>query len=297
MKFQKKALLICVAIITSLTVLFSFNACTATTDEPPESSAEGTKFTYARLTDNYAEEKTRLSLYNEEDITDRLKALNQELNSQFNYYELSFQALQSLSYFDGDNRFVKVYNRKGDQIKNQQITIDGQECYVTSLYTLQTNKNLFDNQLSSLEKGESFDASDYLLSDSKAVPVILGWNYLEYADIGDVFHLNYLEKNMDFCVQGFFTKGLSIKLNNSVICLDDYICMPSLDMEDATVPGDEDHLFQVRQYLQKNQGYIQLADDIDQELVESQLAALCSSFDLDYSLPGTLYQMNILCGE
>ena len=45
--------------------------------------------------------------------------------------------------YKGTDNFVKIYNRKGDQIKNQKIEIDEQICYVTSLNTIGVNEKFF----------------------------------------------------------------------------------------------------------------------------------------------------------
>mgnify|MGYP001101721759 FL=1 len=65
----------------------------------PEQSNSDTFF--AQLVDHYVDDDKLTALYNEPDILERLIAFNKCLNEQLNYYELSFQALQSLEYFKG----------------------------------------------------------------------------------------------------------------------------------------------------------------------------------------------------
>ena len=51
---------------------------------------------YVMLADEYLDDDDLSELYSEEDILTRLSKLNDDLNKNFDYYELSFQALQSL---------------------------------------------------------------------------------------------------------------------------------------------------------------------------------------------------------
>ena len=143
----------------------------------PEQSNSDTFF--AQLVDHYVDDDKLTALYNEPDILERLIAFNKCLNEQLNYYELSFQALQSLEYFKGTDNFVKIYNRKGDQIKNQKIEIDEQICYVTSLNTIGVNEKFFNEYLPLVEEGNSFASEDYILSTSTEIPIILGHHYKE----------------------------------------------------------------------------------------------------------------------
>ncbi len=170
----------------------------------PEQSNSDTFF--AQLVDHYVDDDKLTALYNEPDILERLIAFNKCLNEQLNYYELSFQALQSLEYFKGTDNFVKIYNRKGDQIKNQKIEIDEQICYVTSLNTIGVNEKFFNEYLPLVEEGNSFASEDYILSTSTEIPIILGHHYKKYYKVGDIIQLNFLEKNFDFYIKGFSRK-------------------------------------------------------------------------------------------
>lgn len=109
----------------------------------------------------------------------------------------------------GDERFVKIYNRRGGKIINQEINIDGKRCYVTSFNTLQTNERFFSENLNFVDEGEGFEKKDYLLSASEKVPIILGHNYKKDVNLGETFTLNYLEKNLEFYVKGFFEEELA----------------------------------------------------------------------------------------
>lgn len=130
---------------------------------------------FIQISDNYPDEDSRAELFGEEKIIERLIAFNKNLNCNWDYYEITTQALQSKEFYSGDERFVKIYNRKGGQIKNQIITENEESHYVTSLNTIQMSKKAFDKYLPEIESGERFNDDDFVLSDSDSIPIILGY--------------------------------------------------------------------------------------------------------------------------
>lgn len=248
----------------------------------PEQSNSDTFF--AQLVDHYVDDDKLTALYNEPDILERLIAFNKCLNEQLNYYELSFQALQSLEYFKGTDNFVKIYNRKGDQIKNQKIEIDEQICYVTSLNTIGVNEKFFNEYLPLVEEGNSFASKDYILSTSTEIPIILGHHYKKYYKVGDIIQLNFLEKNFDFYIKGFFPENLSIYYNSKSIDINNYICMPSFNYTAKSEDANDNLIWWARYYLQKNHGYIRYNSQDELESIKQIVTELAQKYDLDYSI-------------
>lgn len=257
-------------------------SCTSIESSTPDQS--NSKLFFVQLVDHYVDDDKLTTLYNEPDILERLITFNKCLNEQFNYYELSFQALQSLEYFKGNDNFVKIYNRKGGQIKNQKIEIDDQICYVTSLNTIRTNQNFFNEYLPFIQEGNAFISEDYVLSDLTEIPIILGSHYKKYYEVGDIIQLNFLEKNFDFYIKGFFTENLSIDYNSKNIDMDDYICMPSFNCTIGSEYINENLIWWVRYYLQKNNGYIKYSSQDDLEYIKEVVSDLAQKYDLDYSI-------------
>jgi len=249
---------------------------------------------YVMLADEYLDDDDLSELYSEEDILTRLSKLNDDLNKNFDYYELSFQALQSLEYYNLDDDFVKVYNRKGDKIQNQAIKIDGRSHYVTSLNTVQVNKRFFDSYLASIEKGEAFNDDDYILSTSENIPVLLGYNYTPYYNIGDTLKLNYLGSDMTFYIKGFLSENLEFIKDNETISMDNYICVPSFKIASASQQTDseQDLVFKIRYYLQKNRGFIQYGINNDIKKIKQEINDLANKYDLAYTVLNTTYNIS-----
>ena len=80
---------------------------------------------------------------------------------------ISFQALLSFDYYNGNERF---FNEKSNYV----------------------------------DKGEGFEENDHILSSLEKVSIILGYDYENYVDLWEIFTINYLEKNLYFYAKGFF---------------------------------------------------------------------------------------------
>ena len=63
---------------------------------------------FIQISDNYPDEDSRAELFGEEKIIERLIAFNKNLNCNWDYYEITTQALQSKEFYSGDERFVNI---------------------------------------------------------------------------------------------------------------------------------------------------------------------------------------------
>lgn len=240
---------------------------------------------FIQTVDRYVDDDALDILYTNT-MYQNLKEFNLTLNSDFDFYEITFQPLQSLQYFNLDNKFIHR-NRNG-VIKNQEIVIEGEKCYVTSLSTIQVNNNAYNTFLNSLAKGDSFKTDDFNYENDNIIPIILGNDYLQYYDVGEIIKLNYLQKNIDFKVIGFLNKNTVLTINDFNYVLDTYICMPSFQIKNEPI-NEEDKTFQIRHYLQKNMGFINIKTNknYEKEIItdyEEIIKNLANKNNLDYSI-------------
>lgn len=241
---------------------------------------------FIQTVDGYTNDDALDILYAHDTIYQNLKEFNLTLNSDFDFYEITFQPLQSLQYFNLDNKFIHR-NRNG-VIKNQEIVIEGEKCYVTSLSTIQVNNNAYNKFLNSLAKGDSFKAEDFNYENDNIIPIILGNDYLQYYDVGEIIKLNYLQRNIDFKIIGFLNKNTVLTINDFDYVLDTYICMPSFQIKNEFI-NEEDKTFQIRHYLQKNMGFINVKanKNYEKEIItnyEEIIKDLANKNNLDYSI-------------
>lgn len=216
----------------------------------------------------------------------KLKKFYNDINNEFTLIELYFQHLEQLTYYNNDKKFADFGSP--EDLTNQVVTINGKETYVTPLKAVQIGENTFRLLFSNdnIFDGRAFNKSDFVYKG--IIPIILGYEYLEIYELGDVIELNYLGKTSKFEVIGFFKPNTSIILNIDEFNLNQYICSPFFNIiEEPT--NREEELFQLKYYLQKSQGYIQNSDKYTpREQVFNKkkniLEAICIKNDIKYGL-------------
>lgn len=216
----------------------------------------------------------------------RLKKMNKDLNSNFDFVELSFQSLEYLGYYNEDKSFSR--SSKNFDATNQKVQIDGKETYVTPLKTVQLGKTIFSEMKDKISEGISFTDKDFEFSYGISIPVILGAEYESIYKLNDTFSLEYLQNIFEFKVIGFFNKGANIVINQNKTILDNYICMPYFNIEEEPT-DDKYHLFQQRYYFQKNDGFIKISNqnidkDAEYKLYKNKLNQIAKENSLLYDL-------------
>lgn len=251
----------------------------------PEKSQKVISATCINLYDGYAGDELLSRLYGEDDIFMRLQSFNQKLNEYENYYEVSFQPLQTFEYFNMNEDFVKIYNSKGGKIENQLVNFEGENVFVTSLNTIQINKNFNDIFLAAMGNGMIFEEKDFVLYELDQIPVILGNNYRKYYNAEDTIQLNYLGTNYSFRIKGFLAPNAKLRENDEIFYLDNYICMPNFQFYSAVpvLEDSENFVFLMRYYLQNNWGYFQYDTPDDAKAIAKEIGKLAEQYGLDYS--------------
>lgn len=131
-------------------------------------------------------------------------------------------------------------------------------------------------------EGRLFNSEDFKYGDT--IPVILGYDYKDYYNIGDVFTGNYLKCYFNYEVIGILDKNTSITLQNKVVFLDRYIISPSVTVPNA--PQTHDELFyQSASYLQKLEGTVILSEDFGLPEFTNTLETLKNTYSMfDFSI-------------
>lgn len=225
----------------------------------------------------------------------KLKKMNKDLNSNFDFVELSFQSLEHLGYYDRDKKFSR--SSSNFDATNQRVQIDGKETYVTPLKTVQLGKTIFSDMKDKISDGIGFTDEDFKFTYGASIPVILGAEYKAIYKLNDTFSLEYLQNIFDFKVIGFFNKDTNIVINQNKTNLDNYICMPYFDIEEEPT-NDKYHLFQQRYYFQKNDGFIKIsnqniAKDTEYVLYRNKLDELAKENNLLYDLASAKISINL----
>lgn len=198
---------------------------------------------------------------------ERLKTLNNELNNEFNFFELHNQPLIFVGQYDGDKKFNETFDMGIDTTNQVGVDFDGNEVISTSLKTAIIGKNVYNRFDDKILKGRNFSDSDfYINSHNEVINAILGIDYLEVYEIDDIIQLTLHSKKINFRVIGFYDRNTGIKRKGSFakdLIFDCSIIIPFYDI--GYYPTDENEaLYQKIYYSQKNEGYIEISESTDQ---------------------------------
>lgn len=124
----------------------------------------------------------------------------------------------------------------------------------TFIKAVQMNKNAITMSNIELYEGRIFNQNEYTYTNGKTVPIIVGYEYKEYLNLGDKFTVDYLNKILTLEVVGIAQKG-SADARKPENILDYTLIMPAMEFETPSVSDEyyEDEMsFQKKAYL----GYI-----------------------------------------
>lgn len=217
--------------------------------------------TYYQITDpfNGVDDIKLEDFFKQENSLNLLMKMNEDLNENFNFVEITFQFLQNIGYYTGDTRFTNTANGRAN-LTNQEVYINGEKTFVTPLYTMQINNNsIFKPLEDKIEFGRYFEEHDFIYDFQGPIPIILGNEYKNYYDLNDVIELNYLFMDFEFNVIGFFEKDTYITFKGTDILLDNYIVMPHFNVSSFPVNQEYESFLQ-KYYVQKNQGFIEVKE-------------------------------------
>ena len=275
---------------------------------PPESSAdilteapnsmEPPSYLYYQVADRYGIDGNPgySELFESSDSLERLKSLNFDLKSNFDYYELQTQPLEYIGIYSGDDKFCR-----GDVNQRVQNSA-GMEVIVTPLNTVMIGAAYFTNFNSCITSGRNFNSEDFYVSSAESeISILLGYEYMGVYDLDDVIELSLHQYSLKFRVVGFFKEDTKILYRQyGTISFDRSIIVPFYDI--GYSPEDEaDAFYQKVYYTQKNMGFIRIEEQ-DSDTIESVrlclleiLEILVKKHNLVYTL--TLSYSNISFNE
>lgn len=281
MKYKKGNLLywlICFCVLTVATIVFTLSNYNYNKAEHKiiDFDNKNIKSIYMRISDVYGTEnqKSLSDFFSEKDALQRMKNLNKFMNENFDYIEYDIQNLLIKKDFqykeefrvDYDTSFYGENDEFGISLKSIQV---GEKAY--DIFELEKQ----------LDKGNGFTSDNFVFTDQNNIPVILGYDYIDLVNIGDNLMFEYLFKDISVTVVGFLQKDAFISLNDNIVFVDQYIILPSLNLEDTPV-NLEDKQFQELLYSTKNWGYIKINDGDDYYNYKNKIDNICKELDLKY---------------
>ena len=258
----------------------------------PESHRE---LSLVGVVDDYVSAEELSDFFASQDSLEKMVSFNQILNNQFEFYEIYNQPLQAKFYWDMDDGFLETYD--GAPIKNQEIEIEGEKCFISTLNSIEVNLNAYQYFLDFIGEGRGFCESDFQYKRNEKIPVILGNDYKSYYFVGDCINLNYLGKDFEYEIIGFFEEGLNVKIENSEYNINKYLCVPYFEF-DGNVTDESEKVFWLRHYQEKNYGYIKV-DNInglsEEEIIEfygSEVQKIAEELEIKYNVLAIIYHIS-----
>lgn len=166
------------------------------------------------------------NFYNPDDFYDfRNKSRN--INILANFYN-TLNTSSNFDVFTSFNQAIEVNDFKGDQrfYYNSDEFISINPSLMSNIKALQLNRKAYDFYNIKGDEKSELAWNDISYKDNH-IPILLGSDYKQYYQSGDIINGNYYSKNTTFEVIGFLERGCSINYKNiSNIVLDTYMIIP-----------------------------------------------------------------------
>ena len=168
-------------------------------------------------------------------------------NSLIEYYEEIEQPVE-VDEFKATEIFRYGYEEQFESDEIKQILLN---------YNSWHNNNLCEKII----EGDDFKKSDFVQENFEEIPVILGYEYRDYYNIGDTMDVTLSTDVFGhYKVIGIMNKDTSIWVNDNLVYLDRYIIAPALTIQQE--PCDySDLIYQGFLYMQKINGVVKLSDN------------------------------------
>lgn len=168
-------------------------------------------------------------------------------NSLIEYYEEIEQPVE-VDEFKATEIFRYGYEEQFESDEIKQILLN---------YNSWHNNNLCEKII----EGDDLKKSDFVQENYEEIPVILGYEYRDYYNIGDTMDVTLSTDVFGhYKVIGIMKKDTSIWVNDNLVYLDRYIIAPALTIQQE--PCDySDLIYQGFLYMQKINGVVKLSDN------------------------------------
>ena len=168
-------------------------------------------------------------------------------NSLIEYYEEIEQPVE-VDEFKATEIFRYGYEEQFESDEIKQILLN---------YNSWHNNNLCEKII----EGYDLKKSDFVQENYEEIPVILGYEYRDYYNIGDTMDVTLSTDVFGhYKVIGIMNKDTSIWVNDNLVYLDRYIIAPALTIQQE--PCDySDLIYQGFLYMQKINGVVKLSDN------------------------------------
>lgn len=185
---------------------------------------------------------------------DDMKQAYAQLSSLGEYYEISMQFLY-LPDFPFSDHFLYLYEEGYSEDSKVLVNLDGIPTSLSAVKTIQLSGNCMDLFPRKVQEGRLLTEKedDALYEAGTTLPILVGSEYADLLQVGDLVDGLYIQKALSLEVVGVLAPNSYLSFRGQPLSLDRYLIMPSFRC--AAPTGDADELFQVRHYANKLSGY------------------------------------------
>ncbi|MGM9566544.1 hypothetical protein [Evtepia sp.] len=185
-----------------------------------------------------------------------MKYAYDQFSSLGDYYEITSQFLY-VPDFPFEDHFLYLYEEGHSEDSKYLLEEGNSSTLISAIKTVQISNNCTDAFAISVQKGRVFTNEDMSSlcknAPNQTLPILVGSDYANLLQIGDLIEGLYIQKNISLEVVGILTPNSHITLYGYPLYLDRYVVMPSFLCSE---PLDEaDYIFQVRHYANKLSGF------------------------------------------
>ncbi len=243
--------------ISFFSLIFSVASKSALGSEYDRYQAIYEDLNYYKLYDNLVGDAEK-SFFEKTGKIEKLKKFYNALkdSKDFDYVEVYIQPIE-VDQFRGTIEFLNGYEQgyyENQPLKRELQLPDGYSGKFSNVKTIWLSKNAFTQFDIKIENGGFTDAA-FQYSKGGRFPVLLGADYSQYYDIGDIFHVGAIVDCGEAEVVGFLEENTTVWSGHKFINLDKYIIMPMLD-DKSVIEDNSDFSRQSILYLMKINGIV-----------------------------------------
>ena len=258
-------------------LLLSLQGCSGS--KVTASDMQGEKFFYqvsdAYSTSNYTLEELE-ELKKNSSFIDNLQKFNTELNSTdtVDFYDMKYDTVDFIGKWNKPKDLANGYGHK--DLTDQEVTIKGKSEYITPVNTFILNQK-------TMQKLGLNYLSDQDFIYNGEFPMVLGYGFKEYYNIGDTIPIRYSGERFNGKVVGFYDKDLV--LDEFSHC-DSYstVIVPYMDNLESKDDYEDKESFLNAYKSLKNLGYIYFPNTVDYEKNKDAVEKIAQKYNLDYTV-------------
>ena len=243
------------------------------------SDMQGTK-TFYQVVDNYKTDKYTeaelAQITGSDSFIDNLQKFNTELNSTdtVDFYDMKYETVDFIGKWNKPKDLANGYGNK--DLTDQEVTIKGKSEYITPV-------NAFILNQKAMQKLGLDYLSDQDFIYNGEFPMVLGYGFKEYYNIGDTIPIRYSGERFNGKVVGFYDKDLVF---DKWFHCDSYstIIIPYMDNLESKDDYEDRETFFYTYNLFKNSGRIYFPNTVDYEKNKDAVEKIAQKYNLDYTV-------------